>query len=78
MCTRARPYGRAGRCGFGGRGVTLIQPCGRINKSFVSVGLSLGAGGLTAWTRRFNRLEPLTASFSNGSLRRSNRLVEAV
>jgi hypothetical protein len=22
MCTRARPYGRAGRCGFGGRGVT--------------------------------------------------------
>jgi hypothetical protein len=21
MCTRARPYGRAGRCGFGGRGV---------------------------------------------------------
>jgi hypothetical protein len=23
MCTCARPYGRAGRCGFGGRGVTL-------------------------------------------------------
>jgi hypothetical protein len=23
MCTRARPYGRAGRCGFGGQGVTL-------------------------------------------------------
>jgi hypothetical protein len=22
MCTRARPYGRAGRCGFGGQGVT--------------------------------------------------------
>jgi hypothetical protein len=22
MCTRARPYGRAGWCGFGGRGVT--------------------------------------------------------
>jgi hypothetical protein len=22
MCTCARPYGRAGRCGFGGRGVT--------------------------------------------------------
>jgi hypothetical protein len=22
MCTRAHPYGRAGRCGFGGRGVT--------------------------------------------------------
>jgi hypothetical protein len=21
MCTRARPYGRAGRCGFGGWGV---------------------------------------------------------
>jgi hypothetical protein len=23
MCTRARPYGRVGRCGFGGRGVTV-------------------------------------------------------
>jgi hypothetical protein len=22
MCTRAHPYGRVGRCGFGGRGVT--------------------------------------------------------
>jgi hypothetical protein len=22
MCTCARPYGRAGRCGFGGQGVT--------------------------------------------------------
>jgi hypothetical protein len=22
MCTRARPYGRVGWCGFGGRGVT--------------------------------------------------------
>jgi hypothetical protein len=25
MCTHARPYGRAGRCGFGGQGVTLVQ-----------------------------------------------------
>jgi hypothetical protein len=24
MCTRARPYGRAGRCGFGGWGVTVL------------------------------------------------------
>jgi hypothetical protein len=24
MCTRARPYRRAGRCGFGGRGVTQL------------------------------------------------------
>jgi hypothetical protein len=23
MCTCARPYGRAGQCGFGGRGVTF-------------------------------------------------------
>jgi hypothetical protein len=23
MCTRASPYGRVGRCGFDGRGVTL-------------------------------------------------------
>jgi hypothetical protein len=23
MCTRARPYGRIGRCGFGGWGVTV-------------------------------------------------------
>jgi hypothetical protein len=23
MCTRARPYGRAGQCSFGGRGVTV-------------------------------------------------------
>jgi hypothetical protein len=23
MCTCARPYGRAGRCGFGGQGVTF-------------------------------------------------------
>jgi hypothetical protein len=22
MCTRARPHGRAGQCGFGGQGVT--------------------------------------------------------
>jgi hypothetical protein len=31
MCTCARPYGRAGRCGFGGRGVTngiRADPCG--------------------------------------------------
>jgi hypothetical protein len=25
MCTFARPYGRAGRCGFGGRGVTKAE-----------------------------------------------------
>jgi hypothetical protein len=25
MCMRARPYGRAGRCGFGGRGVTELH-----------------------------------------------------
>jgi hypothetical protein len=25
MCTRARPYGRVGRCGFGGRGVTVLH-----------------------------------------------------
>jgi hypothetical protein len=25
MCTCARPYGRAGRCGFGGRGVTFFH-----------------------------------------------------
>jgi hypothetical protein len=25
MCTRARPYERAGWCGFGGRGVTETQ-----------------------------------------------------
>jgi hypothetical protein len=31
MCTHARPYGRAGRYGFGGRGVTngiRVDPCG--------------------------------------------------
>jgi hypothetical protein len=26
MCTRARPYGRVGRCGFGGQGVTHQHP----------------------------------------------------
>jgi hypothetical protein len=25
MCTCARPYGRARRCGFGGRGVTKVR-----------------------------------------------------
>jgi hypothetical protein len=36
MCTRARPYGRAGRCGFGGRGVTnsiRADPCGHAHRS---------------------------------------------
>jgi hypothetical protein len=31
MCTRARPYGRTGQCGFGGRVVTngiRADPCG--------------------------------------------------
>jgi hypothetical protein len=51
MCTRGRPYGRAGRCSFGGRDVTngiRADPCSCAYRS-VCGHRAHGGMGYTAW-----------------------------